>query len=395
MQKTFRKQLLRFLLPVIISGFVSSASADMQKPPTDVVPLSDGCVNDACTIRLDNENMHQRRLADGTRATEVPVRTNHGFTIDIPSGTLKQGMLYLEWTAAPDYELCFYDTEGMLLSETDNRYFMLEQAYPLPDSCARITLTAKGNGRLSGLYIYADRSDAPEDVRHWEDPSGKADLLFVSAHSDDEIVMMGGILPTYAGERGYRVQMAYMSTREPVRRYEALAGLKVSHEYRYPRFLGVFDTDPPGDGVRELVRLIRETRPDVLVTHDVNGEYNKEAHKRTARSVISAFEKAADAAYDPESAAEYGIWQAKKLYLHLWPENEIRLDFDTPLASFNGETAFETAAKSYTRHRSQRVEWLYTLLDNTYDCRKYGLYASTVGPDVDKNDLFEHIEPEP
>lgn len=394
MPKNIRKTIILFLAVLLTSGMFSVTSADKQKPLPDPDPLSGRCINGQCTITLDRENMHRNRLTDDLRTTSVPVRKDYGFTIELPDNILHGGVLFLEWTIAADFSLCFYDDTGVELGREENPYLMLEQAYPLPDTCVQIRLTAKTGGRLSGLYVYATEADTPDRVVRWVDPAGKTDLLFVVTHSDDETVMMGGILPTYAGERGYRVQVAYMSTKEPIRCFEALAALTANHAYRYPRFLGVFDDEKTKDDRLALVRLIRETCPDVIVTHDLKGEYGKNTHIRTAKAVTEAYALASDPAYDPESAITYGVWQVKKLYLHLYEENDITLDFDTPLDSFGGKTAFEAAAESFTCYRSQRIEWLDTLLSNTYDCRKYGLYATTVGPDIEKNDFFEHIKPE-
>jgi len=81
----------------------------------------------------------------------------------------------------------------------------------------------------------------------------------------------------------------------------------------------------------------------------------------------------------------------KKLYIHLYEQNPIVMDFDTPLSFFNGKTAFEIAQEAYAFHKSQRSDWLRVLKSNQYDCRKYGLYSTTVGPDVEKNDFLENI----
>jgi LmbE family N-acetylglucosaminyl deacetylase len=40
---------------------------------------------------------------------------------------------------------------------------------------------------------------------------GGADLVLFSAHGDDEHLFFAGLLPTYAEERGYRVQVVYLT----------------------------------------------------------------------------------------------------------------------------------------------------------------------------------------
>ncbi|MBQ4362452.1 MAG: hypothetical protein II782_00425, partial [Oscillospiraceae bacterium] len=84
----------------------------------------------------------------------------------------------------------------------------------------------------------------------------------------------------------------------------------------------------------------------------------------------------------------------KKFYIHLYEENPVVLNFDTPLTFFNGKTAFEIAQEAYAFHKSQRSYWLDVLKSNRFDCRKYGLYFTTVGEDVAKNDFLENIPAE-
>ncbi len=50
----------------------------------------------------------------------------------------------------------------------------------------------------------------PDDVQQWQPPlDGGADLLLLATHGDDDQLYFAGLLPTYAGDRGYRVQVAY------------------------------------------------------------------------------------------------------------------------------------------------------------------------------------------
>ena len=56
-------------------------------------------------------------------------------------------------------------------------------------------------------------------------------------------------------------------------------------------------------------------------------------------------------------------------------------------------TSLEVAQEAYTWHISQS-EKSYAVLDHgKYDNSVFGLYRTLVGPDVEKNDFFEHIPP--
>ena len=144
----------------------------------------------------------------------------------------------------------------------------------------------------------------------------------------------------------------------------------------------------------ELVRLIRRTRPDVAVTHDLEGEYGHGAHIAVAHAMAEAVRLAADPQVDPESAEQYGIWQVKKLYIHLYPEHRVTLDLDAPLAAFQGKSAREMAVEGMACHESQKVvTWQQTILNRTYDSAVYGLFFSTVGYEESGTDFFENLVP--
>ena len=134
--------------------------------------------------------------------------------------------------------------------------------------------------------------------------------------------------------------------------------------------------------------LFRRYQPDVVITHDVKGEYGHGAHRTTADAAIHAVTLAADAAYAPETGES---WQVKKLYLHLYTENALEMDWRRPLEAFQGKTAFQVADEAFKMHKSQQSNGLIVQDWGEYANNRYGLYFSTVGPDEEKNDFFENI----
>ena len=64
----------------------------------------------------------------------------------------------------------------------------------------------------------------------------KADLLFLIAHPDDELLFTGGAIPTYAVEKGKQVAVAYLTPSNTTRRSEALNGLWAMGVRNYPIF---------------------------------------------------------------------------------------------------------------------------------------------------------------
>lgn len=246
--------------------------------------------------------------------------------------------------------------------------------------------------------------DIPKDVQIWNPPCEKADILIFSAHADDEVLFFGGILPTYGVERGASVQVAYLTeffTTTPIREHEKLDGLWCAGIRNYPdcgNFYDVYCSDlenaktqyPYDEIISYMTKTIRKYKPQVVTTHDFNGEYGHGFHMLCAAGLEEAFPKAADETFDTESANAYGTWDVPKVYFHLYPENSIHLDLRHPIAEMDGKTAIEIASEAYTKHVSQQWCWFYVSDEYEYSCADFGLYKTNVG--VDENpDLLDHL----
>ena len=275
----------------------------------------------------------------------------------------------------------------------------------LPEGAEEIRLRVTQECLLADVYAYTD-GRLPADVQVWQPPVEQADLLLFPTHADDEWLFFGGAIPVYAAERGLQVEVCYVNNHwvEQPREHELLNGLWKGGMTNYPIISDIPDHASEnvwqaeamyGDSFKEFqVQMIRRFRPLVVVGHALNGEYANGAHMLNARSLVEAVELAADESYDPASAELYGVWDTPKLYLHLYEENPIVMDWDQPLDSFDGLSGYEVAALAYGEHESQHV-WDFRVypLEHVFSCYKFGLVRSTVGPDVEKNDFMENIEP--
>lgn len=262
----------------------------------------------------------------------------------------------------------------------------------------------------------------PDWVQRWEAPAeGETDLLLFSTHMDDEQLFFAGMLPYYAGELGYRVQVAYLtnhrnlSPNPNLRCHEALNGLWAVGVRNYP-VIGSFadyysrnEKDAIGQyqwqgvGQEELlgyvVEQLRRFRPLVAVGHDLNGEYGHGAHMLYADLLTQAAEISEDASAYPESAEAYGVWQVPKVYLHLYEEKQLVMDWDRPLDRFDGMTAYQVSKElGFPCHASQVADFAWYMSGaetaaqiEQYSPCLYGLYSTHVGPDTEKQDLFEHL----
>ena len=257
--------------------------------------------------------------------------------------------------------------------------------------------------KINEVFVFAEGT-LPDWVQRWEPAPEKADMLLLVAHPDDELIFFGGTIPTYAAERGLDMVVAYMSFSNTTRRSELLNGLWSLGLRSYPVIGTFYDTYTSKlddaysrwrkNNVRTYVmELVRKYKPEVMLTHDVNGEYGHGAHKLCADVAQYCVENADKASVLSDSAAEYGTWQVKKLYLHLYEENAITMNWRVPLESFGGKTGLALAQEAYLFHVTQQsTSFEVTDTGETSNAR-FGLAFTTVGPDVVGGDFMENIPP--
>lgn len=361
----------------------------------------------ACTMRAPGATS-LGCLADGNYRTRWASSSGNRARLEItaPEGQTIGGV-YIQFYNSPcAFEVQTRDGSGVwtTVASCDTDY--LTGYAQLPEGAQEVVVRPQGNGNrliLAEAHVFGE-GEAPDWVQQWQPPLEKADLLVISAHPDDEILFMGGTIPYYAGERGLAVQVAYLVPATPYRKLELLDGLWVCGERNYPdlgSFPDRFSTSLRGmyqeEGwsrdrvLRHVTGLFRRYQPEVVVTHDVNGEYGHGAHKVAADAAQTCVALAADASWQHPKLEEKEPWQVKKLYLHLYEEGALRMDWRQPLTAFGGKTAFDIAEEAFACHISQQ-HTDYRVEDfGPYDNAKFGLAFTAVGEDVEKNDFFEHL----
>ena len=268
---------------------------------------------------------------------------------------------------------------------------------------------------IRDVYAFTD-GYPPVFVQTWRNLEEPADILIFSTHYDDELLFMGGIIPYYSGVRGLKVQVVYMTSNYLTtfsnyrfRPHEALNGLWTCHLHYYPLTHEVGDYECASydqavaiygwDNFAEFqVEMIRRFKPLVVVTQAEDGEYGHGAHILTAYSVERAVQAAPDPDQFPDSAERWGVWDTPKTYLHKYgnPYQLTILNYEQPAPELGWKTPFQVAQEAYRQHLTQQ-QWesfyVYSY-GHPQDSHRYGLYRSLVGPDVDRNDLMEHVSRE-
>ena len=115
------------------------------------------------------------------------------------------------------------------------------------------------------------------------------------------------------------------------------------------------------------------------------------ALRAAADAAQAAVALAADASYQ-KKMAHSEPWQIKKLYIHLYEQNPVKMDWRKPLAAFEGRTAFDVACRAFACHISQQKTDYHVEDFGPYDNSRFGLAFSAIGEDTRKDDFFEHVE---
>lgn len=359
-----------------------------------------------------------RALFDGKLLSGKAASEDASLTLEYEGGI---GSLYFLFDAACGSYTITDNGSGKSITAGEYGFIheFVDLAAAFETAPASVTVTFPDGVRIFELFVYAP-GEVPETVQKWQLPAdGKTDLVLFSTHCDDEQLFFAGVLPYYAGELGYQVQVVYLTDHredDPRRVHEMLNGLwavgvtAYPVAASYPDFIlkhdmaGTYATFeargyPREDLLGYVVENLRRFKPMVAVGHDVNGEYGHGMHMVYTDLLMEAVTIANDPSRYPESVEEYGLWDTPKTYLHLYEENGIIMDWDVPLEKFNGMTAFEVTQKlGYPCHVSQYQDfaWYHYAAKSAKDVVQYnpcyyGLYRSTVGADVEKNDFFENV----
>lgn len=396
-------KILMFAVLLTVLCAVPSFGADAEVLDVQIDVIEDG--QHWSGAKLLDDNWTSKLTLNATGRVEIAAEEDIHF-------------LYIVWDRIPGPWQLTQETDGRTVEILCGQDLFLHEYVALDAPAKRVTIQAPADGAiLCDIFAYG-AGDVPANVQRWQPFCEDADMLLISTHADDEHLFFGGTMPTYAGELGYKVQIAYLTHHweQPVRPHELLDGLWTVGMTHYP-VISTF-TDYYSDNLEHAktlwdlneveayeVMLLRRFQPEVVIDHDVNGEYGHGAHMLNTWVLRQAIEWAADPSWRAdetavpgsylESAQQLPTFQVSKVYLHLWPENAVHMNWDKPLERFGGKTAFEMAVEGFACHASQQ-QWFQVGRKGVFDCAAFGLYYTNVGVDtqLDDPDFFEHITDE-
>ncbi len=182
--------------------------------------------------------------------------------------------------------------------------------------------------------------------------TGDLRLLAVLAHPDDESFGLGGTLSRYAAEgvevhiaiatdgvagsvaEGYEhtlAELAAVRTQEVQAAVDVLGGELHMLGYRDSGYIGdpankhpdAFIQSDEEEAVGKVVALIRQIRPQVVITHDETGGYYHPDHIHCWKITTAAFFAAADPERYPDSGP--APFQAQRLYYTAFSNRMVKL----------------------------------------------------------------------
>ncbi len=182
--------------------------------------------------------------------------------------------------------------------------------------------------------------------------NGERTLFFIGAHPDDETFGLGSTLAHYAAD-GVKVYYicathgeAGMNNLNELLGFASLGELRLDELSRASKILGLtgvvhlgyrdsgmlgsddnkhpeaLATAPIDEVAERIVKIIRDLRPDVIVTHDPIGGYRHPDHVAVHKATVKAFEISADPDIYPEAGPAF---QPQKLYFHVLPRKMLKL----------------------------------------------------------------------
>jgi hypothetical protein len=274
-------------------------------------------------------------------------------------------------------------------------YGFLHEIVRLDAPVSSFKLSFASEARVAEIYAYSN-GVLPPQLQDWNPPLLKTDLLVVVPQIGDELTQFGGLLPLFA-DKEFDVQVATLTRPDEagtVLYHEFLDALWMAGVRNYPVSGPFIDSDAARAEVfaaeneysREKVldyqvQLLRRFKPEVAITAGIYGGDGYGIRTLCAGTLLDAVYSCGNSVHFPNSAAAFGLWEVKLLYLRGYDENMLILDYSAPLSSFGGASALSAAKTALLQYSSGGVTG-----EIAPDSTNYGLIYGTA--DDTPVDLF-------
>ena len=340
------------------------------------------------------------RLTDDDADSRISFDAGSEFTVRVPENT---PALFFEWYSIPEgVVLSQLGGQGELLSET-RCSGLYEDLVLLDPACSEVRVSSETLYSLSEVRICSE--EEIKDYHPLKLPD-KADILFILAHTGDEMLIFPGLDAKYACAEGLQTVHLYMSAKNRTQIRETIRALRLSGNYTQPVVLGYRYYFLDMKFIRykakfwdkkltksDLTSAIRRYRPEIVITHSADGDLDDGMSVFISEMTLESVKNAASSKEDRKSMAEYGPWNVSKVYLNAGQGDttdatDPSIDDVSP-QSLQGLTYREIAEEALSSYK--------TLAVFRYDISKtnpvLSLVKTSVGPDTADSDILDHIDP--
>ena len=367
MRKTIRTACILFLTVLIIAANTVFSVAE-----TEAVDMGE-----ILNVSDSKNPAYVKRLLDRAYNTRVSYTAGQSFEV---FGSEQMGYAYIGWHTLPgQVKITWMDKNKQSLSSQEHAPSLYDEILPVPgEGVYGFKVEFKQEGAVSEVSAFTPGT-LPADLPQMKAPIRKPAVMLICGYPGDELACFGGLLPTLA-HSGVPVQVVYLNYYNRERQEESIRALWDLGIQNSPVFLPTkgkrsldaktlkSNWETNGDVSRELLALIHEYEPSVIVTFGSDRFFPLMSQTEAANLVFTGI----------FSKIKKGNW-LKKVYLLTAKDGKDGAVYDL---SGGYERAAEVFKKNYASLRT------YHYTPNADDT--YALFFTGVGKDT-AGDLLENI----
>ena len=292
MKKALRISCILLLTVLILAGNTVFSMAESENEALDM--------REVMTVQDEKHAEYAFRLNDGFYNTRVSYNMGESVTL---FGSEDIGYAYIAWQKLPaSVKLTWLDKDKKAVSTEDHTATRLYEYIPVPqEGVTGYTLLFKQDGFVSEISAFS-AGELPNDLPQFEAPLKNPAVMIIAGWPGEELSCFGGLLPTLVNQ-GVPVQVVYLNPYNRGRQEECLRTLWKLGVHNEPIFLETsgkrsLDSDilksnweKDSDVSRELLNVIQEYKPAVIVTHGKNRHFPLMAEAEVSYSVFTGIFK--------------------------------------------------------------------------------------------------------
>lgn len=363
-----------FLYLLIFFSFCNICSAENNNGYIENIQTT---INDKIIYGLNDNDYETKTIINKNEKVKILSNENFSHLYIIYATETKKGILY-------------YNEKTQNVGNNN----FLHEYIKLDNETNEIIIEYEDNIEIKEIYLF--NKEIPTWVQTWSISENQTDLLLFSTYVKDINTIYAGLIPSLINSNK-NIQIFFLTHEDNTSKIlNELWELGIKN---YP-IIGLIpedDSDSLDNAInilsnynqtldnliKEYTETIRHYTPYVIVSHDetdssLNGQQLLNEH---------ILKKALEQTTNKEYITDSDAYTPSKIYLHSYPENKIQMNYNTPLETYNNQTAYEVSKNLFLKYHPNET---YDI--NSYTPSKLGLYYSANEYDIVDDDLFHNIE---